>query len=143
MICAKFERKILISYAGTSHLKFTHRGYKEEKFKILIWTFNTINFILKMISMMHWFQNCLQNQNPLHRTLEISKQLFSDFPLHGNFSRNRFDIVNMDQFKYLKIYCVYLTSTSNKYQFWRIWWILRYPPLALKYFPKKLKKRGK
>ena len=85
VIYAKFERKILISYAGTSHLKFTHWGYKEGKFKILIWTLNTINFVLKLISIMHWFQNCLQNQNPLHINLEINKSVFSYFPFSGNF----------------------------------------------------------
>ena len=60
-------------------------GYKEGKFKILIWTLNTINFVLKLISMMHWFQNCLQNQNPLHINLEINKSVFSYFPFSGNF----------------------------------------------------------
>ena len=70
-------------------LKVTRQGFKVGKNEKNYFNLTIVQFILKLIGMMHWFQNCLQNKNPSHRTQEITKNVFSPFPVNREFSEGR------------------------------------------------------
>ena len=81
----KYQKKNVLSLP-TLAWKLRVRGIKWEKMKKNHFTFTIVKFILKLNGMMHWFQNCLQNKNPSHRTQEMTKNVFFPFPINGEFS---------------------------------------------------------